>query len=281
MLVSHLPNVRYLCGFSGSAGLLLIDERTVTLFTDSRYTFQARQEVHGARVHIAKHGLTARSRRRTERKAAPRAPWRTRPATRTVAQKQALEAFRGAGCGGRATKMWSRSFARVKDAGELARMRDAAHLISGVFRQDSAAHSAGDLRTRAGRRDRIPHQAKRARPVPRSRRSSPRARVPHGPTRVPRRSASAKANWSSSTRVLYSRLLQRHDAHGLRRASASAGSANLPSGPGGPGSGEAGDPPGRDRLETWIARRADSLKRSRLGPVFHAQHRPRTGLGSA
>ncbi|MGC2490901.1 MAG: aminopeptidase P family N-terminal domain-containing protein, partial [Candidatus Sulfotelmatobacter sp.] len=26
LLVSHLPNVRYLCGFTGSAGLLLVEE---------------------------------------------------------------------------------------------------------------------------------------------------------------------------------------------------------------------------------------------------------------
>ena len=41
LLVSHLPNIRYLCGFSGSAGLLLVEPSTSTLFTDSRYTFQA------------------------------------------------------------------------------------------------------------------------------------------------------------------------------------------------------------------------------------------------
>ena len=56
-LVSHLPNIRYLCGFSGSAGLLLVEPSASTLFTDSRYTFQAREEVTEARIHIAKKGL--------------------------------------------------------------------------------------------------------------------------------------------------------------------------------------------------------------------------------
>ena len=56
-LVSHLPNIRYLCGFSGSAGMLLVEPSSATLFTDSRYTFQAREEVSGARVQIAKAGL--------------------------------------------------------------------------------------------------------------------------------------------------------------------------------------------------------------------------------
>ena len=40
-LVSHLPNIRYLCGFTGSAALLLVEQSSATLFTDSRYTFQA------------------------------------------------------------------------------------------------------------------------------------------------------------------------------------------------------------------------------------------------
>ena len=56
-LVSHLPNIRYLCGFTGSAGLLLVESSRSTLFTDSRYTFQAKEEVAGARVPIAKRGL--------------------------------------------------------------------------------------------------------------------------------------------------------------------------------------------------------------------------------
>ena len=41
LLVSHPANIRYLCGFSGSAGLLLVEGVQGTLFTDSRYTFQA------------------------------------------------------------------------------------------------------------------------------------------------------------------------------------------------------------------------------------------------
>ena len=59
LLVTHLPNIRYLCGFSGSAGALLIDEGGSTFFTDGRYTQQAEAEVQGARVIIAKKGVLA------------------------------------------------------------------------------------------------------------------------------------------------------------------------------------------------------------------------------
>ena len=54
LLVTHLPNIRYLCGFTGSAGALLIGERGAFFFTDGRYTEQARTEVQGARVLIAR-----------------------------------------------------------------------------------------------------------------------------------------------------------------------------------------------------------------------------------
>src|SRR5256885_16352613 len=54
LLVTHLPNVRYLCGFTGSAGALLIAERAATFFTDGRYRTQARAEVAGVRIVIAR-----------------------------------------------------------------------------------------------------------------------------------------------------------------------------------------------------------------------------------
>ena len=54
LLVSHLPNVRYLCGFTGSAGLLLVEETGSIFFTDVRYDTQAHEEVRAAKVVIAR-----------------------------------------------------------------------------------------------------------------------------------------------------------------------------------------------------------------------------------
>jgi Xaa-Pro aminopeptidase len=54
LLVTHLPSVRYLCGFTGSAGALLFSEDRATFFTDGRYVEQARHEVSGARIVIAR-----------------------------------------------------------------------------------------------------------------------------------------------------------------------------------------------------------------------------------
>ena len=44
LLVTHLPNIRYLTGFSGSAALLLVRQDTTILVTDFRYAAQATLE---------------------------------------------------------------------------------------------------------------------------------------------------------------------------------------------------------------------------------------------
>ena len=54
LLIASLPNVQYLTGFSGSAGVLLVTAAQATFFTDSRYDIQAREEVKESRVVIAR-----------------------------------------------------------------------------------------------------------------------------------------------------------------------------------------------------------------------------------
>ena len=52
LLVTHLPDLRYLSGFTGSSAALGITRRTARLFTDGRYTTQAAEEVQAAQVQI-------------------------------------------------------------------------------------------------------------------------------------------------------------------------------------------------------------------------------------
>jgi Xaa-Pro aminopeptidase len=59
LLISHLPNIQYLCGFTGSAGLLLVEEAGSVFFTDVRYDTQAHEEVNGAKVVIPRKSLLA------------------------------------------------------------------------------------------------------------------------------------------------------------------------------------------------------------------------------
>ena len=50
LLVSSLPNIRYLTGFSGSNALVLVTPRVCVLFTDFRYLIQVKDEVS---VHVS------------------------------------------------------------------------------------------------------------------------------------------------------------------------------------------------------------------------------------
>ena len=53
LLVTHLPNIHYLCGFTGSAGVLIVSaNKDAVFFTDGRYTQQAHEEVKGAAIKI-------------------------------------------------------------------------------------------------------------------------------------------------------------------------------------------------------------------------------------
>jgi Xaa-Pro aminopeptidase len=59
LLITHPANVRYLCGFTGSSGALLLSRGKRVFITDGRYTQQARSEVRSARIVIARQGLLA------------------------------------------------------------------------------------------------------------------------------------------------------------------------------------------------------------------------------
>jgi Xaa-Pro aminopeptidase len=56
LLVTHLPNIRYLCGFTGTAGALLVSDKKNVFFTDGRYRTQARAEVRGCTIVVSKKG---------------------------------------------------------------------------------------------------------------------------------------------------------------------------------------------------------------------------------
>lgn len=51
-LVTRLSNIRWLCGYTGSNGILLVTGKDAYFVTDGRYTNQAREQVKGAKVFI-------------------------------------------------------------------------------------------------------------------------------------------------------------------------------------------------------------------------------------
>lgn len=52
-LVSNPVNIRYLCGFTGSNGLLLINQEIAVLLTDPRYDIQSHQETFNVEIDLS------------------------------------------------------------------------------------------------------------------------------------------------------------------------------------------------------------------------------------
>jgi Xaa-Pro aminopeptidase len=133
LVETHLPNVFYLSGFTGDSGVLVVEPGAVTLFTDGRFTIQARSESPGVRVHVRKGPLLAavgshlRQRRRQH---AAMAPSRMMLADWTLLKKTA-----GKGVRWRHVEGVVDQFRAVKDSSEIDRIRRAARLASEVMEE--------------------------------------------------------------------------------------------------------------------------------------------------
>ncbi|HUK46092.1 MAG TPA: Xaa-Pro peptidase family protein [Terriglobales bacterium] len=133
LLVSHLPNIRYLCGFTGSAGILIITARDRILITDGRYTQQAKQEVNGARVKIVKKSALAATaewfaKRKNLRRVGIEA------AHMTVGDRATLAKALGRSTTLIAAPPIVENLRMIKDADEIARIRAACQLGVKLFR---------------------------------------------------------------------------------------------------------------------------------------------------
>ena len=58
LLLTNLANIRYLSGFTGSSGVLALAGGKWALFTDGRYTQQAKLQVKGVSIHIGPNAPT-------------------------------------------------------------------------------------------------------------------------------------------------------------------------------------------------------------------------------
>jgi Xaa-Pro aminopeptidase len=129
LLVTHLPNVRYLCGFTGSAAVLLASARPV-FFTDGRYSEQSRAEVKGTRISIVKGPAWAAAAAACKRmkRVAVEADYLT------VAQLCALQKELGKGIRLVPLSGVVEGLRAVKDADEIALIRAAVERSSSLFR---------------------------------------------------------------------------------------------------------------------------------------------------
>ena len=185
LLVTSRPNIRYLTGFSGSAGLALATRNTLLVLTDFRYDEQARQESGGvARVEIEAtsvwdrlfkelptlggsigvigfeaHSVTVKDAERFGSPAA--AAWRWKPAGELVERLRVR-----------------------KDASEVAAIRSAAMLAAEALRETLASVRPGqtELEIAARLEAALRRRGSEAHPFPTIVASGPRSALPHAHT---------------------------------------------------------------------------------------------------
>lgn len=143
LLITHLPNIRYLTGFTGSSAVVLVDERSCIIFTDGRYRSQAQEEVHGAKIVIApKSPLIAAAEWILKSPAArvPRSKAKS-PSSVGIESESISAAARdrvAAQLKGKARLRAAPQFIErariVKDAGEIGRIRQAVELGASLFK---------------------------------------------------------------------------------------------------------------------------------------------------
>ena len=137
VLITHLPNIRYLCGFTGSSAVLAFARGEWAFFTDGRYTQQAKEQVEGASVkagamapltHASQWlaGKLKRSRNRT--RIALEAEHVTLAMQTRIASELRTTKHRFV-----PTRTLVEQFRIRKDAGEIQQIRKAVQLASSVF----------------------------------------------------------------------------------------------------------------------------------------------------
>ena len=132
LLVAAQPDLRYLTGFTGSAGALALWKGRACLFTDGRYTEQAKAEAKGVALRIERRPAHLAALAWLRAQAVGRCGF---DATQTTVA--ALETMRGSVRGGRAllrpVKALVADLREIKDPAEIEVMRSAAAMGDRLF----------------------------------------------------------------------------------------------------------------------------------------------------
>jgi len=130
LLVTRLVNIRYLTGFTGSAAVLLVRPDDLVFVTDGRYRDQSALELGGAGVEARiRIGLTAGSQKEfLQEEAAGLARLGLEAAAVTWAQQRKFDGEWFPDAELVATEGLVEELRKVKDAGEVARMAEAARI---------------------------------------------------------------------------------------------------------------------------------------------------------
>jgi len=188
-VVTHPANLRYLCGYTGSNGLLLLPDGQRVFFTDGRYTRQARDEVRGARVVIAKGPLLDAAARLMGKMTAAAIGFEGDHTT--VATAAGMRKLVGKKISWKPTSGLIMRQRMIKDPDELRIIREAVNMGAAVYEQalklirpgrreseiagelEFAARRAGadgmafDTIVAAGKRSALPHGRASSQPIPR------------------------------------------------------------------------------------------------------------------
>jgi len=136
LLIAHLPNIHYLCGFTGSAAALIVGGRGSVLFTDGRYRTQAREEVKSASIVIVRKSplVAAAEWLAAQRRKSTPASVGIEPESITVGMRDRLASMLKGRARLRSAPPLVERARMVKDAGEILRIRRAVELGASLFR---------------------------------------------------------------------------------------------------------------------------------------------------
>jgi Xaa-Pro aminopeptidase len=140
-VVTHPANVRYLCGFTGSNGLLFFLDGRPVFFTDGRYTEQAREEVRRARVVISRGPLVPEAAKLLVKAGSAAIGFEADLTTVVAAQQMRRAAPKGIRW--RATSGLVMRQRMIKDSEELRRIREAVKLGATVYEDAAEAIRPG------------------------------------------------------------------------------------------------------------------------------------------
>jgi Xaa-Pro aminopeptidase len=181
LVVQSLPNVRYLTGFTGSSGLLLVRPQDAVLVTDYRYAAQAPREAgNAARVEIDQVNVWERLKRVVQERPAGAGAFEAHIAT--IRDRERLEGF--------GVARWEPTgdlverLRVVKDAEEVAAIRAAAALASEALAETLPAIRPGETEFEIAARleGALRRRGSEWHPFPTIVASGPRAALPHAGT---------------------------------------------------------------------------------------------------
>src|SRR6185437_11161186 len=152
LVVTHLPDVRWLSGFTGSSGAVALGRNgAAALFTDGRYTAQARAETAGLKVVIGKGSPGGQAAAWLAERKAKRCGFDA--VNTTVAGLEAMRKVLPAGQRRSffvATQSVVAKLREVKDADEIVKMRRAAALGCRLFEGVLTNLSVGETESEIG-----------------------------------------------------------------------------------------------------------------------------------